>query len=108
MPCLFILMECANGGNLEEYVRQRSGKPDVEAEIDGMSAKQRAKFLRGQRERGLSGAEPTFLSLREILSLFLDICHGLSHLHRYAIVHRDLKPPNLLLSFKDANDPDEM
>ncbi|KAJ9081145.1 putative serine/threonine-protein kinase iks1, variant 4 [Entomophthora muscae] len=108
VPCLFILMECANGGNLEEYVCRRSGKSDNESSADKMSAKQRVKFMRDKRARRLSEAEPKYLSLKEILSLFLDICHGLSHLHRYSIVHRDLKPPNLLLSFKDVNDSDEI
>ncbi|KAI0216694.1 putative serine/threonine-protein kinase iks1 [Massospora cicadina] len=103
VPCLFILMECANGGNLEEFIRRRSGKLDDEH----LTAKQRAKLLRRQREHP-SGGQIAYLSLREILSLFLDICHGLSHLHRYSIVHRDLKPPNLLLSFKNADDRDEI
>lgn len=103
VPCLFILMECANGGNLEEFVRRRSG----ELEEQQLTAKQRAKRLRRQRER-LPKGPAAYLSLREILSLFLDICHGLSHLHCYSIVHRDLKPPNLLLSYKDLGASDEI
>ncbi|KAG5461161.1 MAG: kinase-like domain-containing protein, partial [Olpidium bornovanus] len=48
------------------------------------------------------------LSIDHILSFFIDIAEGLSHLHRHGIIHRDLKPPNLLLNFKDTSDPDEM
>lgn len=31
------------------------------------------------------------------LDLFIQVCHGLSYLHRKGIVHRDLKPANILI-----------
>lgn len=65
VPCLFILMELANGGNLEEYVLSK--------QADGGSG---------------------LLSLDEIYSFFQDICSGLDHLHRHGIIHKDLKPPS--------------
>lgn len=38
-----------------------------------------------------------YLSAKEMTLFFLDICKGLSHLHKHGIIHRDLKPSNLLL-----------
>jgi tetratricopeptide (TPR) repeat protein len=37
------------------------------------------------------------LDLRECLSLFLQVCDGVSHAHRRLIIHRDLKPSNILV-----------
>lgn len=118
VPCLFILMECANGGNLEEFINKRTSQGNLKSpDFERMTPKDRALFLRQQnarkRERStrndLNNTQTSnYLSLREILSLFLDICHGLAHLHRYDIVHRDIKPPNLLLSIKDINDTKEI
>jgi serine/threonine protein kinase len=35
--------------------------------------------------------------LRDILTLFLRVCDGVSHAHRHLIIHRDLKPSNILV-----------
>ena len=37
------------------------------------------------------------LNLRECLSLFLQVCDGVSHAHHRLIIHRDLKPSNILV-----------
>eukprot|EP00741_Cyanophora_paradoxa_P017115 tig00020960_g16528.t1 len=68
VPCLFILMDYANGGNLADYVQGKGGR---------------------DKRRILEDSE--------IWSLFIDICLGLRHLHHSAIIHRDLKAQNLLL-----------
>lgn len=81
VPCLFILMEYANGGNLEDYVM-------TEAEAISSIPSNR----RGSREIPL-------LSLDEVLEIFLGICRGLQHLHEHGIIHRDLKPSNILLHY---------
>ncbi|KAI8072397.1 kinase-like domain-containing protein [Gongronella butleri] len=113
VPCLFILMECANGGNLEEYL-----EPEVVAPKSHEGARRKsAKELKRERiqrqlqqqedyEAELKDTEPIhtqkrLLSIAEIFSLFLDIVQGLAHLHLQHIVHRDLKPPNLLLKWDD-------
>ncbi|KAI8980463.1 kinase-like domain-containing protein [Pilobolus umbonatus] len=114
VPCLFILMECANGGNLEEYFEPRL---PIESSSQSTSSPKTAKQLKRERiKRQLQeqdeyekdvAAQPVehvrkrLLSLTEILSLFLDIVQGLNHLHQQNIVHRDLKPPNLLLQYTD-------
>ena len=37
-------------------------------------------------------------SLRELLEVFVKICHGLEHMHRCGVVHRDIKPANILMT----------
>ena len=37
------------------------------------------------------------LGLRPRLSLFLEICRGISHAHARGVIHRDLKPSNILV-----------
>lgn len=130
VPCLFILMELANGGNLEEYIQLQEPSEDskVESQFTDGSARNRmrAKSLinveyidgpklvddeclrNGGIGMGLKGKKVKFLQLKEILSLFLDVCRGITHLHDHSIIHRDLKPPNLLLHFDDIGNKNEM
>jgi len=79
VPCLFVLMEYANGGNLEEYVKSEI--------IDSFPLTPPNSPI------------PSFLPENELLGLFLAIARGLAHLHHLGIIHRDLKPSNLLLNF---------
>ncbi len=38
------------------------------------------------------------LSVRDRVSLFLQVCDGVSHAHAKGIIHRDLKPSNILIA----------
>lgn len=117
VPCLFILMECANGGNLEEYFehhikpakqekppKTRKSSKELKRERIKRQLKEQASY---EQESDLSSpaiyVEKRLLTMTEIWSLFLDIVQGLAHLHQQNIVHRDLKPPNLLLQYDDRN-----
>ncbi|CAO3640061.1 unnamed protein product [Cunninghamella echinulata] len=126
VPCLFILMECANGGNLEEYLEPEITSEDQHEEKKESKSKKSAKELKRERiKRQLQQQEEyeaeihnipkspvltqkRLLSMAEISSLFLDIVQGLAHLHEQNIVHRDLKPPNLLLKWDDRRRSSEV
>ncbi len=47
-------------------------------------------------------SERGFLSVKETIEIFLQICSGLEHAHRNGIVHRDLKPSNIIVT-KDVS-----
>ncbi|KAJ1890025.1 putative serine/threonine-protein kinase iks1, partial [Coemansia sp. IMI 209127] len=112
VPCLFILMEYANGGNLQEYMEPKADS--VDADISDVSLKQKILNRRKQKRHiaeplssilnaGIGGSDggPRVLSIDQIWSFFSDICNGLAHLHQLQIIHRDLKHMNLLLHWKD-------
>ncbi|KAJ2727135.1 putative serine/threonine-protein kinase iks1 [Coemansia sp. Benny D115] len=115
VPCLFILMEYANGGNLQEYMEPKA--PAIDTGDAPMSIKQ--QILRKRRLSRMDGGEhpskpadselaaseggPRMLSIEHIWSFFADICNGLAHLHQLQIIHRDLKHMNLLLQWKNPN-----
>ncbi|KAF7722076.1 putative serine/threonine-protein kinase iks1 [Apophysomyces ossiformis] len=121
VPCLFILMECANGGNLEEYLEPEALPPSVsKPDEKPKSAKElkRERIKKQLQQQANTDAtdsighrpetQKRLLSMTEIFSIFLDIVQGLAHLHKQHIVHRDLKPPNLLLKWDDPNTQDQV
>ena len=75
VPCLFILMEYADCGNVMDYVIP----PDDDDDDDEDKPKK-------------------WLSEHEIWTIMFETCMCLQHLHEYSIVHRDIKPGNLLMS----------
>lgn len=75
--CLFILMECAANGSLEELLNPRD--------------------LRSPRERLRNPIPPPKLNPDQIVAMIFDIASGLLHLHNQGIIHRDLKPSNILV-----------
>lgn len=112
-------MECANGGNLEEYIEPEPQAPVENLAPEMLSPKAAAtrskrerikqKFLEQERYEELlkqqeqTNAGKRLLSLYEIWSFFFDMLDGLAHLHRHNIVHRDFKPPNLLIKYDDRD-----
>ncbi|KAK4958228.1 putative serine/threonine-protein kinase iks1 [Elasticomyces elasticus] len=93
VPCLWMLQEYCNGGDLQAYVL---GPKEASSSNEALKARMRRKS-RGDPEppkdlRGLSK-----LSFDEIFSFFRDITSGLHHLHSKGYIHRDLKPSNCLL-----------
>ena len=109
VPCLFILMELANGGNLEEYLHvQWDPTLDIESRKQSAREKRKSTFSTlstsalpnptfdthpmhtGGIGMGLFGRKVRYLTEYEILCFFSDICSGLFHLHKHGIMHRDL------------------
>jgi serine/threonine protein kinase len=124
VPCLFILMEYANGGDLESWVmiqdkedpitkakrdrRQKmsdwgealSSLPTLKTQVCGIYQVNPKVYDEG----GIgfhNGQKVRFLTALEIQSFASDISRGVEHLHSLGILHRDLKPSNLLLLWDD-------
>ncbi|KAF2726173.1 kinase-like protein [Polychaeton citri CBS 116435] len=96
IPCLWILQEYCNGGDLHNYVCGPMG--------DGSSTKEKLKERFRRNSKG-DAAPPvdkprhfSKLTFDEIFSFFRDITSGLHHLHSKGYIHRDLKPSNCLLN----------
>lgn len=85
VPCVFILQQYCNAGDLQQYVQAASTMPTNTRPKGRKASAQDVAFHSGQ------------LSLDEILAFFKDITSGLHHLHSHGYIHRDLKPSNCLL-----------
>eukprot|EP00124_Ichthyophonus_hoferi_P001395 Ihof_evm8s71 gene=Ihof_evmTU8s71 len=107
VPCLFLLIEYANSGNLAQYMwAPPASTPDPSSNLSRAARKKR-EFQQKASERAQGTQEETnpdmsripgrYLDQEEVISLMQDFLLGLGHLHRHNIIHRDLKPQNLLL-----------
>lgn len=101
VPCIWILQEYCNGGDLHSYVL---GPKRENAETKEMMKERVRRMSRADAysppPEDLRG--PSKLTFDEIFSFFRDIASGLHHLHSKGYVHRDLKPSNCLLQ-RDGN-----
>ncbi|ORZ36583.1 kinase-like domain-containing protein [Catenaria anguillulae PL171] len=121
VPSLFILMERANGGNLEDFLLPEGEEaPEPAAAAGGgkaaaVKARKRAarvsalpKLPAAWAEIGTEGGWAVgqhgrivrVLGTKSVVKLVLGVARGLEHLHKLGVVHRDLKPPNILLSWE--------
>ncbi|KAI5370700.1 putative serine/threonine-protein kinase, active [Septoria linicola] len=98
IPCLWILQDYCNGGDLHSYVL---GPPKAQSTAEKLKNKIRRKS-RGDLSPPHELRGPSKLSLDEIFSFFRDITSGLHHLHTKGYIHRDLKPSNCLLQREDG------
>ncbi|TDL15946.1 kinase-like protein [Rickenella mellea] len=128
VPTLFVLMQWAEGGSLDDFIDSRLGHPNVHgphehadsgsiatdlntvrSRSDRIRAFRAARNLpkeererkRGERLRGCTTAVH-LLSPEELKSLFEDVVAGLSFLHDRSILHLDLKPGNVLLTWDEG------
>ena len=107
VPCLFILTEYANGGNLEEFL-ENLGSEYYSGSEDPWSTHRREMIgqntliqlgFENSRKKTQIPRQISRLSISEIRLFLIDICRGLEHLHNNKMVHRDLKPANILLHY---------
>ncbi|KAI5211991.1 kinase-like protein [Aureobasidium subglaciale] len=92
VPCIFILQQYCNSGDLHNYVLG-SSKATSTTEVLKERMRRRSKGV-SERPKDLGTRTMTF---DEIFSFFRDITSGLHHLHTNGYIHRDLKPSNCLL-----------
>lgn len=93
VPCIFILQQYFNAGDLHDYVLS-STKSLTEPEE--LKERMRRKS-RGQPDVTPRLEGPRKMHFDEIFLFFRDITSGLHHLHANGYIHRDLKPSNCLL-----------
>ena len=87
VPALFILMEFANGGSLDDLITAEV--------LDFETLGGGGRPPRG----GPPGPGRHRLPLADILYLFTEIVRGFQYLHAHRIIHRDIKPPNIVLNY---------
>lgn len=93
IPCLWILQDYCNGGDLQSYV---VGPQTKQSTAEKLKARLRRKS-RGDASPPADLRGPSKLTFDEVFSFFRDITSGLHHLHSRGYIHRDLKPSNCLL-----------
>lgn len=93
IPCLWILQEYCNSGDLHDYVL---GPTEIASTNENLKERARRRS-KGQPEVPNDLGGRSKMTFDEIFSFFRDITSGLHHLHGKGYIHRDLKPSNCLL-----------
>ncbi|KAK6434844.1 putative serine/threonine-protein kinase iks1 [Oleoguttula sp. CCFEE 5521] len=99
VPCLWILQDYCNGGDLQNYVLQSKDAHDTSQSLHQERLRRRS---REELPPVIDLRGPSKLTLDEIFTFFRDITSGLYHLHTKGYIHRDLKPSNCLLQRDDT------
>ncbi|KAF8590739.1 kinase-like protein [Ramaria rubella] len=121
VPTLFVLMQWAEAGSLDDFIRARLGvasghfqnDQSINDETQSRSARIRAfrsaqahpehsRAQRSEKQRAERRRAVHLLSAEEVKGIFNDVVSGLGFLHAKAILHLDLKPGNILLTWDDG------
>lgn len=94
VPCVFILQQYCNAGDLHTHVQNLLDGPVPRAEL---KRHKRSSTVSPSTAWSTHSNGSGCLALDEIFSFFKDITSGLHHLHTHGYIHRDLKPSNCLL-----------
>ena len=106
VPCIFVLMELASGGNLEEFIYITINSPKNTTRNINKTLHQDLNAENTRQFGGIlieDGRKTRYLNAVQINKLMHDTSLGLEHLHSHGIIHCDLKPCNLLLQYHDEN-----
>ena len=102
IPCAFILQQYCNGGDLHDYIINRTDN----ASVSKQQLKERVRRRSRNQHELPHGLKSRRLQFEEIYSIFKGIASGLNHLHVNGYIHRDLKPSNCLLhDEQDGHEP---
>ena len=78
--------------------------PNIASVFDGGTTDMGLPYFVMELVRGIPLTEycrEKKLSLRDRLTLFVDLCAAIQHAHRKGIIHRDLKPSNIMVTMHD-------
>lgn len=100
IPCIFILQQYCDGGNLEDVILRDVFKKFPELG----SIEERKMLFKLNKDRKANGGQLKGMCTVQIISIIKNIANGLQELHGIGLIHRDLKPSNCLLLHKFSND----